>query len=146
MSDYPNRPLIGVGVVAFQGDRVLLVRRAKPPREGRWSLPGGRQRLGETVRETAGREVREEAGVEVEVNALLDVVDSITRDEGGTIAYHYTLVDFLAEWRAGEAQAGGDAAEVVWAEPRDLAPYDLWDETLRLIALGLERRGYTKGP
>ncbi len=145
VNDYPNRPLIGVGVVVVRHARVLLVRRAKAPRAGRWSLPGGRQRLGETVREAAAREVREETGVEVEVTALLDVVDSITRDEGtrdqaGAIAYHYTLVDFLAEWRAGEARAGSDATEVVWADPGDLAPYDLWDETLRLIGLGLAKR------
>jgi ADP-ribose pyrophosphatase YjhB (NUDIX family) len=140
VSDYPNRPLIGVGVVVFKGDEVLLVRRGKPPREGRWSLPGGRQRLGETVRETARREVAEEAGLEVEVTALLDVVDSITRDPAGAIAYHYTLVDFLAEWRAGRAAPGGDAAALAWADPAALEGYALWEETLRLIRLGLERR------
>jgi ADP-ribose pyrophosphatase YjhB (NUDIX family) len=139
VSDYPNRPLIGVGVVVFKDDRVLLVRRGKPPHEGSWSLPGGRQRLGEGVRETARREVREETGLEVEVTALLDVVDSLHRDAGGAIAYHYTLIDFLAEWRAGEAVAGGDAAQVAWADPEGLAPYDLWDETVRLIGLGQAR-------
>ena len=141
MSDYPNRPLIGVGVIVFKEDRVLLIRRGKPPREGRWSLPGGRQRLGEEVRETAVREVREETGCDVEVTALLDVVDSLTRDAAGAIQYHYTLIDFLAEWRNGEARAAGDAAEVAWADPDELAPYDLWDETLRLIVLARERRG-----
>ena len=140
MNDYPNRPLIGVGVVVLKGDRVLLVRRGKPPRQGQWSLPGGRQRLGETVRAAAAREVAEEAGLTVEVTALLDVVDSMTRDEGGSLAYHYTLVDFLAEWRDGEAAAGGDAAEVTWADPDDLAPYDLWDETLKVIALARQAR------
>ena len=141
MNDYPNRPLVGVGVVAIKDGRVLLIRRAKPPRAGRWSLPGGRQRLGETVRETARRELREEAGVEAEVTALLDVVDSITRDDAGAIAYHYTLVDFLAEWRGGAPRAGGDATEALWADPADLGSYELWDETLRLIRLGFARRG-----
>ncbi len=139
MSEYPNRPLVGVGVVAVKDGRVLLIRRGKPPRAGAWSLPGGRQRLGETVRETARRELREETGVEAEVTALLDVVDSITRDDDGAIAYHYTLVDFLAEWRDGEARAGGDAVEAVWADPGDLGPYELWDEPRRLIRLGLAR-------
>jgi ADP-ribose pyrophosphatase YjhB (NUDIX family) len=143
MSDYPNRPLVGVGVVVIKDGRVLLIRRGKPPRAGAWSLPGGRQRLGETVREAARRELREETGVEAAVTVLLDVVDSITRDDGGAIAYHYTLVDFLADWRSGEARAGGDAAEVIWADPQDLAPFELWDETLRLIRLGLAKRSST---
>ena len=139
-----KRPLVGVGVVVLKGaagaERVLLIRRGKPPREGTWSLPGGRQRHGETVRDAARREVREETGLEVEVTGLLDVVDSLTRDASGGVAYHYTLVDFLAEWRGGEAQAGDDAAEVLWADPRDLEAYTLWDETLRIIALALEKR------
>lgn len=140
MSDYPNRPLIGVGVVVFKGPRVLLIRRGKAPRAGSWSLPGGRQRLGEAVRETAAREVREETKVQAEIMALLDVVDSINRDGDGQIAYHYTLVDFLAEWRAGEAAAGGDAAEVAWADPDDLDRYELWSETVRLIGLARAQR------
>lgn len=144
MNDYPNRPLIGVGVIVLKGapgdERVLLIRRGKPPRQGQWSLPGGRQRLGEKVRDTARREVREETGCEVEVTELLDVIDSITRDGDGQPQYHYTLVDFLAEWRGGEACAAGDAADCVWADPNDLESYDLWDETVRMIRLGMERR------
>ncbi len=140
MNDYPNRPLIGVGVVVFKGDRVLLIRRGKPPRQGQWSLPGGRQRLGERIEEAARREVAEEAGIEIAVGPLIDVVDSITRDDQGRVQYHYTLVDLLAEWRAGEAVAGHDAAEVVWADPGDLAPYGLWRETERIIALAMTKR------
>ena len=140
MNDYPNRPLIGVGIVVFKDDRVLLVRRGKPPHEGRWSLPGGRQRLGERVAEAAEREVAEEAGIVIEVGRLVDVVDSITRDDQGRVEYHYTLVDVLAEWRSGEAVAGHDAAAVSWADPGDLAPYDLWEETQRIIALAIQKR------
>ena len=140
MNDYPNRPLIGVGVVVIKGDRVLLVRRGKPPRQGQWSLPGGRQRLGERIAETARREVGEEAGIEIAVGPVIDVVDSITRDAAGVVEYHYTLVDLVAEWRSGEATAGHDAAEVAWADPADLAPYELWTETERIIALALRNR------
>ena len=140
MNDYPNRPQIGVGVVVTKGDRVLLVRRGKPPRQGQWSLPGGRQRLGERVAETARREVSEEAGIEIAVGPLIDVVDSITRDAAGEVQYHYTLVDLVAEWRSGTARAGHDAAEVAWADPADLAPYGLWKETERIIALALHKR------
>ena len=69
---------------------------------------------------------------------LLDVVDSLNRDNDGALAYHYTLIDFLARWKAGEPKAGGDALEALWAPCDALEGYDLWDETLRLISLALE--------
>ncbi len=141
--EYPAYPVVGVGVVVWKDGAVLLIRRGKPPREGTWSLPGGRQKLGETVREAAIREVGEEAGIEITIGNLLDVVDSLTRDGGDEILYHYTLVDFDADWQAGEARAGGDAAEILWAHPKSLERYDLWSETTRIIALSAETRALT---
>lgn len=138
--EYPDRPMVGVGVVVWRGDRVLLIQRGKPPREGAWSLPGGKQELGETVRETAVREVREETGVEIDVTHLLDVVDTITRDEGGRVRMQYTLVDFAAEWRSGKAVAGSDAMGAQWTHPDDLGPLKLWSETLRIIEMSAARR------
>ena len=84
---YPDRPLVGVGVVVMRGGKVLLVRRGKPPREGQWSLPGGAQELGETVFEAGRREVREETGVELRPDRMehLAVVDMIERDEQGAV-------------------------------------------------------------
>ena len=63
--EYPDRPWIGIGVVAFRGEAVLLVRRARPPRLGAWSLPGGAQHLGEGAQAAARRELLEETGTEV---------------------------------------------------------------------------------
>ena len=82
---YPDRPIVGVGVVAFREDDVLLIQRGKPPHAGRWSLPGGAQELGEPVRDAALREVREETGVEVRLTGLVDTVDSIQTDTAGKI-------------------------------------------------------------
>ncbi len=142
---YPERPIVGVGVVVLRGvpknNEVLLIRRGKPPREGGWSLPGGAQELGETVFEAARREVREETGVEIEVVDTVAVVDSISRDGDGAVEYHYTLVDVAARWQSGEAREGGDAAAVEWADPDALDGYDLWSETLRIIALARTRLG-----
>jgi ADP-ribose pyrophosphatase YjhB (NUDIX family) len=125
--------MVGVGVVVWRGPELLLIQRGKAPRIGSWSLPGGMQELGETVRQTAAREVREETGVEIEVTHLIDVIDTITRDDAGRIRLQYTLVDFAAEWRAGEAMAGSDAMGARWIHPDDLGPLKLWKETLRVI-------------
>lgn len=138
--EYPDRPMVGVGVVVWRGAEFLLIQRGKAPRAGSWSLPGGMQELGETVRETAAREIREETGVEIEVKELIDVFDTITRDDAGRVRLQYTLVDFTAEWRGGEPVAGSDAAGVTWAHPDDIDKYNLWTETVRAIRLSSASR------
>lgn len=131
--EYPHRPIPAVGAVVWNDGRVLLIRRAKPPNAGAWSLPGGAQEIGETVAETAVREVREETGTEIDVVGLVDVVDSVHRDENGRVRFHYTLIDVAARWRSGDILAGSDATDVAWVAPEDLPVLDLWDETLRII-------------
>lgn len=138
---YPKRPFIGVGAVVFKGDEVLLIKRARPPRQGIWSIPGGLQEVGETFFATAAREIFEETGLTVEVIELVDVVDSITQDDVDRTQYHYTLVDVRAEWRAGEAVAADDAEAVTWAALDALEPFELWSETDRVIRLAAAQRG-----
>jgi ADP-ribose pyrophosphatase YjhB (NUDIX family) len=70
--DYVN-PRIVTGVVAHQGARILLCRRAIEPRKGFWTLPAGFLELGESVEEGARREAREEAGADLDLEALLAV-------------------------------------------------------------------------
>ena len=137
---YPSRPIVGVGVVVFRDDRVLLIRRGKAPRKGDWSIPGGAQEVGETVEEAGIREVREETGVEITVTGLIAVVDSIRPDEDGRIRSHYTLIDWAGEWRAGELQPGDDADDCRWVPLGGLDEYGLWSETLRIIRLAAEKR------
>jgi 8-oxo-dGTP diphosphatase len=138
--EYPEYPVIGVGVVIWRDDRVLLIRRGQAPREQEWSLPGGRQELGETVAEAAQREAREETGLEIVVRDMVAVVDLIERDPDQRVQFHYTLIDVLAEWQAGEAVAADDAAAVAWATIEELPEYALWSETERVIQLSAERR------
>ena len=134
--EFPDRPIAGVGVVVLGAKGVLLVKRAKPPRQGQWSLPGGAQKLGETVFEAARRETLEETGLEIEVLGLIDVVDSIASGDGDgdTIRYHYTLVDCAAVWTGGEVRAGSDAAHAQWWPLARLNELPLWSETVRIIA------------
>ena len=137
---YPDRPFCGIGVVVWRGDEVLLVRRGRAPRKGDWSIPGGLQELGETVAETALREVREETGLTVRLTDQLGVVDSVRRDDSGRVEYHYTLIEFAAEWVSGELVPNDDVDRALWVPLDDLDRYALWDETRRIIALSRERR------
>ncbi len=131
---YPSRPFVGIGIAVFRDDEVLLVKRAKPPISERWSIPGGAQEIGETVREAALRELREETGVEARIVGLIDVVDGITRDAAGGIRYHYTLVDFAAVWLAGAARPASDVSEIRWTRTADIDSLAMWPETRRVIA------------
>jgi 8-oxo-dGTP diphosphatase len=138
--DSKHWPQVGVGVAVWRGDEVLLVKRGTEPRIGQWSLPGGRQQPGETVREAAIREVIEETGLTVTPATLIDVVDSITYGKDGNMQYHYTLVDFSAEWQAGDACAGDDAVDVCWMRLDQLDGLDMWDETRRIVRLSFSQR------
>ena len=131
--NYLNYPFIGVGVVVWDNSRFLLVKRAKSPRKGEWSIPGGRQMLGETTRETASREIQEEASIRINILGLVDVVDSIVKDEKGIVKFHATLVDYVAQYASGTPKAGDDAAEVGWFTLDDLPSLNLWKETDRII-------------
>ena len=143
--DGADRPVVGVGVVVLRGDDVLLVRRGEPPRKDQWSIPGGKQERGETVRAAAHREIREETGVEIALIGLVDVVDGIRRDETGAAVSHYTLIDFAAEWVSGEPVAGDDAAEARWTPLDGLDDYRLWSETRRIIAAAAAMRDDARG-
>ena len=130
---YLNFPFVGVGVVVWKDNEFLLIRRGKEPMKGAWSIPGGRQNLGETIKEAAIREIREETGLEIHITGLIDVIDSIRNDDKGVIAWHATLVDYAARHVSGEAVAGDDALSVGWFTLDDLEELGLWGETARII-------------
>ena len=133
------RPVPAVGVVCFRGSEVLLIRRGTPPKQGEWSLPGGRVEPGESVRDAALRELKEETGVDAVLIDLIDVVDAVFKNRGGDlITRHYVLVDFVARWRAGAPVAGDDAAEARFFHQSELGSIELWSETRRIIQKGFE--------
>ena len=133
------RPIPAVGVVCIRGEEVLLIRRGTPPKQGEWSIPGGRVEPGEPVRAAALRELKEETGVEADLAGLIDVVDAVFENRArDLITRHYVLIDFAARWRAGEPVAGDDAAEARFFHQSDLDSLELWSETRRMIQKGFE--------
>ena len=139
--EYPVRPWVGIGAVVFRGEDVLLVRSSKGSRRGQWSIPGGAQHVGETIFEAAIREIGEEAGIEIAPLEIITAVDSIRRDAAGRTRFHFTLVDVLAEWRAGDLVPGDDADAADWVAAERFAELKLWSETVRVIEMARAMRG-----
>ena len=137
--EYPERPLVGVGAIIIDDNRVALVKRGRPPLAGQWSIPGGLLEVGETLRACAEREVREETGLTVEIGELLGVFDRVVPDADGHIQYHYVLIDFLCRRLVGELCAGDDADEVGWFTTEDLADLGLASETQKVVRAGFEK-------
>ncbi len=129
-------PVPCVGVVCLRGDDVLLIRRGTPPRQGDWSLPGGRIEPGERAVDAALRELREETGVEAEITGLIEVVDGLFPEAGR----HYVLIDYAARWLAGEPVAGDDAIEARFVALDQVEALIDWSETLRVIRMAVGPR------
>ncbi len=137
--EFPEVPLIGVGAIIIENARVVLVKRAHPPLQAEWSIPGGVLEVGELVREAAVREAREETGLTVEPLELLGVYDRVLRDSQQRVQYHYVLIDFLCRRVAGELSASSDAAEVRWFTREELAGLNLAEDTMEVILKGLSK-------
>ena len=153
--EYPMSPIVGVGAVVFDADCVLLVRRARAPLAGEWSLPGGAVELGETLEEAIVREVAEETGLRVVPLQVVKAFDHIDRDAEGRIRFHYVLVDFLCRIDAEDGknavrerdqivekstlQHGSDVSDARWVLVEGLRTskdFPLTERALEVIATG----------
>jgi ADP-ribose pyrophosphatase YjhB (NUDIX family) len=137
---YPTRPVVGIGVVIWRDDKVLLVKRGNAPRQGEWGLPGGMQQLGETIIEGAVREAREETGLDITPLAIITAVDAMTHDAKKKVEYHYTIVEVTAESREGKAEAKDDAKDVRWATLEEVEQLCKWKEVARVVRLSALQR------
>ncbi len=114
-------PVPAVAAFVCKHNRVLLIRRGRPPAAGEWALPGGRVHAGETMAEALQRELREETGLLVEISgAAMYAFDSIHRDADGGLIFHYVIIDFPARVVGGELRAGDDALQAAWFTAAEL--------------------------
>lgn len=118
--EYPQSPIVAVGAVILDGDRIVLVQRGREPSQGLWTFPGGAVELGESIQDAVRREALEETGLMVEVGAVATAIDHIVRDEGGEVLYHYVIVDYLARPIGGALRAGSDVRDARWATLADV--------------------------
>ena len=115
--------------------KVMLIQRGLAPFEGKWALPGGFVRVGETLEEAARRELVEETGLhEVFLEQLytFGAVDRDPRERVVSVAY-YALVNL----RDHDVQAATDARDAAWFGVHDV-PSLAFDHT-GILQMALER-------
>jgi len=112
-------------VIKDKFGRFLLIKRGTPPQIGHWTIPGGRQEVGETLEETAVREVFEETGLEVRIIRKLGVLNLSMETR-----YRYEIHEFLAEPLAGALSAGDDAADIGWFSAQEMTQLELTQDLI----------------
>jgi ADP-ribose pyrophosphatase YjhB (NUDIX family) len=117
---YPSRPYLAVSAAIIRNGKVLIVRRARPPAFGVFTLPGGVVEAGETLHEAVIREVREETALTVVPLALAGFREVIARDDADKVARHFVILPFAARFIAGEVALNEELAEARWLVPAEL--------------------------
>ena len=145
---YPQRPFLAVSAAIFRRGQVLLVKRARPPVTGVYTLPGGVVEAGETLHDAVMREVLEETSLTVDPVALAGHRDVVVRDEEGRVHRHFVVLPFAARWVAGEFTPSEELAEGFWMNPREIAGLRTTDGLPDIIARAfrLARTGGTATP
>jgi ADP-ribose pyrophosphatase YjhB (NUDIX family) len=110
-----------VSAAIVRADRILVVRRARAPADGLFSLPGGVVEIGETLMQAVAREVREETNLTIEPVGLAGFREAITRDRDDRVERHFVILPFAARWLAGEPLLNEELSEARWLHPAELA-------------------------
>ena len=136
---YPTRPYLAVSAAIFRDGRVLIVRRARPPAHGLYTLPGGGVELGETLEHAVIREVREETGLAIAPLGLVGFREAIASDAAGRVERHFVILPFAARWIAGEIALSEELAEADWRKPDALAGLKTTEGLVQIVAAAAER-------
>jgi 8-oxo-dGTP diphosphatase len=118
----PSRPQLAVSGAIFRDDKILLVRRARSPGKGFYSLPGGRVEFGESLHDALRREVDEETGLRIEIVGLAGWREVLPGATGGG---HYLIMSFAARWMANEPVLNEELDDFKWLAPDDVGLGDL---------------------
>jgi 8-oxo-dGTP diphosphatase len=135
---YPERPYLAVSAVIVRDGEFLAVRRARPPMQGLFTLPGGGVEAGESLAEAVCREVREETGLTIEAGALAGYREVITRDDAGRVQRHFVILTFAARWVAGEPRLNEELLEARWIRPAGLPELSTTEGLAEIVASAFE--------
>ena len=130
---YPSFPRVGIGALIFKDNRILLIKRGQEPSKGKWTVPGGLVELGERLSETVQREIYEECNIRIRVLDRLGIFEFIETDQQKDVRFHYIVIDYLADYVAGELKAGSDIDEARWVELDKTDELDITDSIKPLI-------------
>jgi 8-oxo-dGTP diphosphatase len=142
MSDaraYPPRPFLAASAAIVRDGKILVVRRARPPALGLFTLPGGVVEVGETLIEAVAREVREETGMIVEPVAMAGFRETIVRDAQDRVERHFVILCFAARWQAGEPVLNEELSEARWLDPAELAGLQTTPGLADIVAAAFDR-------
>jgi len=138
---YPTRPYLAVSAAVFRDGRVLIVRRARPPAHGLYTLPGGGVELGETLEQAVVREIREETALEIEPVALVGFRQAIARDAAGRVERHFVILPFAARFIGGKISLNEELAAADWLAPEAIAGLKTTEGLAAIVAAASERLG-----
>ncbi|HEY6995953.1 MAG TPA: NUDIX hydrolase [Xanthobacteraceae bacterium] len=136
---YPERPYLAASAAIVRDGKVLVVRRARAPAHGLFTLPGGVVEIGETLTEAVAREVREETGMAIEPVALAGFRETIVRDADSRVERHFIILCFASRWRAGEPVLNEELSEAHWLDPAELAGLPTTPGLAEIVAAAFER-------
>jgi ADP-ribose pyrophosphatase YjhB (NUDIX family) len=122
MPAIPSHPQLAVSAAIFRNGKILLVRRARSPAKGYYSLPGGRVEFGETLHAALHREVDEETALKIEIIGLAGWREVVPGATGGR---HYLIMSFAARWSSGEVVLNDELDDFRWLEPESLGDLKL---------------------
>ncbi|HZS65133.1 MAG TPA: NUDIX hydrolase [Xanthobacteraceae bacterium] len=134
-----QRPCLAVSAAIVRDGHVLVVRRARPPALGLFTLPGGRVEAGETLAEAVVREAREETGLTIEPGPLAGYREVIARDTADRVERHFVILAFAARWTVGEPRPNEEIAECRWLRPAALTGLPVTEGLPEIVAAAFEK-------
>jgi len=136
---YPLRPFLAVSAAIVRDGKILVVRRARPPAHGLYSLPGGVVEIGETLAQALVREIGEETSLAIDPVGLAGFRETIVRDPQDRVERHFVILCFAARWTAGEPVLNEELSEARWLDPAELARLPTTPGLADIVAAAFER-------